>query len=71
MFVNIMRSNQRWLMGVISVLVIISFIWFYSDRTEADRMVSDRVGSIYGRNLTSIEVERTEPAASDRRRIWG
>ena len=59
MFVNIMRSNQRWLMGVISVLVIISFIWFYSDRTQADRIVSDHVGTIYGRTLTSIEVERT------------
>ena len=58
MFVNIMRSNQRWLMGIISVLVIISFIWFYSDRTQVDRMVSDRVGSIYGRSLTSIEVDR-------------
>ena len=58
MFVNLMRSNQRWLMGVISVLVIISFIWFYSDRTQVDRIVSDRVGSIYGRNLTSIEVDR-------------
>lgn len=60
MFVNIMRSNQRWLMGIISVLVIISFIWFYSDRTQADRIVSDHVGTIYGRNLSSFEVERIE-----------
>ena len=60
MFINTMRSNQRWLMGVISVLVIISFIWFYSDRTQVDRMVSDRVGSIYGRALTSIEVDRVD-----------
>ena len=58
MFVNIMRSNQRWLMGIISVLVIISFIWFYSDRTQADRIVSDHVGTIYGRNLSNFEVER-------------
>ena len=58
MFVNIMRTNQRWLMGIISVLVIVSFIWFYSDRTQADRIVSDHVGTIYGRNLSSFEVER-------------
>lgn len=58
MFVNIMRSNQRWLMGIISVLVIISFIWFYSDRTQVDRIVSDKVGKIYGRNLGRTEVER-------------
>ncbi len=58
MFVNIMRTNQRWLMAIISVLVIISFIWFYSDRTQVDRIVSDRVGKIYGRTLTRTEVER-------------
>ena len=58
MFINIMRSNQRWLMGIISVLVIISLFWFYGARTQGDRLSGDRVGSIYGRNLTSIEVER-------------
>ncbi len=58
MFVNLMRSNQRWLMIIISVLVIISFIWFYSDRTRYDRIVSDKVGTIYGRSLSTTEYER-------------
>ncbi len=58
MFVNLMRTNQRWLMAFISVLVIISFIWFYSDRTQYDRIVSDKVGTMYGRTLTHTEVER-------------
>ena len=58
MFVNIMRSNQRWLMIIISVLVIISFIWFYSNRAQFDRTVSDKVGTIYGRSLTITEYDR-------------
>ncbi len=58
MFVNLMRSNQRWLMIIISSLVIISFIWFYSDRTRYDRIVNDKVGVIYGRSLGTTEYER-------------
>ena len=40
------------------MLVIISFIWFYSDRTRYDRIVSDKVGTIYGRTVTNTEYER-------------
>jgi parvulin-like peptidyl-prolyl isomerase len=54
-----MRSNQRWMMIVISVLTIISFLWYFSNRTQVDRMVSDKAGSIYGRALTTTELERT------------
>ena len=60
MFVNLMRSNSRWLMGVISVLVGISLVWFYSARTDPDRSVSDRVGKIYDRTLTGTEVGRVD-----------
>ena len=60
MFVNLMRSNQRWLMIIISALVIISFVFFYSNRTSLDRSVSDQVGKIYGRALTTEEVARIE-----------
>ena len=60
MMVNLMRSNQRWLWIVISVLVGISFISFYSDRTHSDAVGTDRVGKIYGRTLTATELQRTE-----------
>ena len=60
MMVNLMRTNQRWLMIVISVLVLVSFIWFYSDRTHSDGMGSDQIGTIYGRSLTVTELQRTE-----------
>ena len=59
MLINIMRTNQRWLMIVICVLTIVSFIWFFSNRTQVDRMVSDKVGSIYGQTLTTTEFDRT------------
>jgi hypothetical protein len=54
-----MRTNQRGLMIVICVIMSISLIWFFSNRTQVDRMVSDKVGSIYGRSLTTTELERT------------
>ena len=59
MFVNLMRSNQRWLMIVISTLVIISFIIFYGNRTQYDRLGSDKAGRIYGRNVSGTEFDRT------------
>ena len=53
MMVNLMRSHQRWLWIVISILVGISFISFYSNRTQNDAVGTDRVGKIYGRTLTA------------------
>ena len=61
MMVNLMRSNQRWLMIVISVLVLISFLWFFSSSARIDRTGgSDRAGSIYGRPLTVTELQRAD-----------
>ena len=60
MFVNLMRTNQRWLMIIVSALVIISFVFFYSNRTQMDRGVSNQAGKIYGRNVTTDEMGRVE-----------
>ena len=60
MMVNLMRSHQRWLWIVISILVGISFISFYSNRTQNDAVGTDRVGKIYGRTLTASEIQKTE-----------
>ena len=60
MMVNLMRSHQRWLWIVISVLVGISFISFYSNRTQTDAVGTDRVGKIYGHTLTASEIQKTE-----------
>ncbi len=60
MMVNLMRTNQRWLMIVISVLVLTSFVWFMSDRTHSDALATDRIGKMYGRTLSLTELQRTE-----------
>lgn len=60
MFVNLMRSNQRWLMIIFALVASISLIFLYSNRTQLDRSVSDKVGKIYGRTLTTEEVGRIE-----------
>ena len=59
MMVNLMRTNQRWLMIIIIFLVSVSLIVFYSNRTE-DRMVSDRVGNIYGQSVSATDFSRVE-----------
>ncbi len=58
--VNLMRTNQRWMMIIVSVLASVSLIWFYSDRSSVNRGVSNRVGSIYGRGVTLNEFGRIE-----------
>ena len=60
MFVQLMRSNQRWLMIILATLAIVSLVFFYSNRTQLDRSVSDKVGKIYGRTLTTEEIGRIE-----------
>ena len=60
MMVNMMRSNQRWLMIVVTVLACVSLFWFYADRTQVDRMVSDRAGSLYGQSVAASDFSRLE-----------
>ena len=60
MFVQLMRSNQRWLMIILAALASVSLIFLYSNRTQLDRSASDKVGKIYGRTLTTEELGRIE-----------
>jgi hypothetical protein len=53
-----MRRFSKPLMIVITVLVIIAFTWLYSDTRFMDQMGSDRVGTIYGRNVTQVQLIR-------------
>ena len=58
MMVNLMRSNQRWLMIVVSVLVLISFLYYFSNSSRIERLGGDRAGTIYGRSVTVSELQR-------------
>ena len=52
MMVNLMRTNQLWLMMIIVFLVSVSLVVFYSNRTDVDRLASNRVGSLYGQSVS-------------------
>ena len=59
MMVNLMRTNQRWLMIVIIFLVSVSLIVFYSNRPDS-RPASDQVGSLYGQGVSGTDYGRIQ-----------
>lgn len=56
--IDIIRKNQRALMIIISVLVIVSFVWLYN-QTDLQKLGQTSVGQIYGRKVSGTEFERT------------
>ena len=56
--VSIFRRYQQTLMLVVTVLVIISFVWFYNVNKDPSAAGSDEVGSIYGRTVRIAEFGR-------------
>ena len=59
MMVNLMRTNQRWLMMIIIFLVSVSLIVFYTNRPD-NRATSDQVGSLYGQSVTASDYSRIQ-----------
>lgn len=56
MFTTI-RKHQRWLMTVIAALTIIAFAWLYNT-TDLERVGSNIVAKIYGREVMQVDIER-------------
>lgn len=56
MFTTI-RKHQRWLMLVIAVLTIVAFAFLYNT-TDLDRVGSNIVAKIYGRDVMQVDIER-------------
>jgi peptidyl-prolyl cis-trans isomerase D len=56
MFTTI-RKHQRWLMILIAVLTVIAFAFLYNT-TEMDRVGSNIVARIYGRDVMTVDIER-------------
>lgn len=52
-----LRKHQRWLMLVIAALTIIAFAFLYNT-TNMDRVGSNMVARIYGRNVMQVDVEK-------------
>ena len=56
MFTTI-RKHQRWLMTIIAALTIIAFAWLYNT-TDLERVGSNIVAKIYGRDVMQVDIER-------------
>ncbi|MDB6152267.1 MAG: hypothetical protein JWL90_720 [Chthoniobacteraceae bacterium] len=56
--VKLMRKYQQNLMLLVTVLVIISFVYLFNGQRGADRTASDRAGSVYGVNVRTGEYSR-------------
>jgi hypothetical protein len=55
--IRIFRRHQKWLMIVITVLVIISFCWFFV-KTDPRALRSNTAGKLYGHVISDVEIER-------------
>ncbi len=55
--VNLFRKYQQPLMVVITVMIIVAFVWMYNT-AQFDRMGADRAYRIYGRSLSQADIER-------------
>jgi peptidyl-prolyl cis-trans isomerase D len=55
--INTFRKHQKWLMIVITVLVIISFSWFFV-KTDPRALRSNTAGNLYGHAISDIEIGR-------------
>ena len=56
--VNLMRKYQQSLLLVVTVFVIISFVWLYNGQRDVGGAKADRVGVIYGRPVTIAQFSR-------------
>ena len=56
MFTTI-RKHQRWLMTLIAAMTIIAFAWLYNT-TDLERVGSNIVAKIYGRDVMQVDIER-------------
>ncbi len=57
--INLMRKNQRWLMMLISIVVIVAFVFLYN-RADLEKLSKNAIGTIYGKPVTNIEFGRME-----------
>jgi hypothetical protein len=55
--INTFRKHQKWLMIVITVLIIISFSWFFV-KTDPRALRATTAGKVYGHAVSDIEIER-------------
>jgi hypothetical protein len=55
--VNLIRKYQQGLMIVVTIVIIVCFVWFYNG-TRMDQIGSDQVATAYGRGVTIADFQR-------------
>ena len=57
--INIFRKYQQGLMIAVTIIVIISFVWFYN-RTSMEKLSDsqEKIATIYGRGVTETDIQR-------------
>src|SRR2546428_13510615 len=53
---TLLRTHRHWLMVVIAVLALPFFVYFV--KTDYGRLGSDKIGRIYDRSISQVEVDR-------------
>src|SRR5450432_187108 len=56
--IYLMRKHSQALMVLVTVLVIIAFVWFYNGTRSLDKVGSDRIAIMYGRGVSQSDIER-------------
>ena len=52
--VNLLRKYQQSLMILVTVMVIIAFVWLYNG-TRFDRLGADQAYRVYGRTISQVD----------------
>jgi len=54
---NLMRTHQRWLMVLITLLTIVAFIFLYNT-TQLEQLPSDAILRVYGKDYSITDIQR-------------
>ncbi len=55
--ITLIRKNQKTLLIIITVLVIVAFAFLYNS-TDMDKLGANNIGSIYGQTLSQTDIDR-------------
>ncbi len=58
--VHLMRKYQQTVMLLVTVVVIVSFIWLFNGQQGANRNRAEHAGSVYGRSVSMTQFSREQ-----------
>jgi len=54
---NSIRKNQQWLMALVTIVIIVAFVFLYN-QTDLEKLGSSSMGSAYGKKVTSLDFSK-------------